>query len=254
MTTITSQTPSTSSRASTASGMSTASGVSTVFAGSGASGGSGAVSMPAKVPGTAEDIGGRSARVRRTARLGAAAAGVCAVGFGYLSLDSLVHPGVKYYRDVVFLWPWLAGAAALVALHLIQRRPGRRVERVGAWLTIGGMALSALGMAPRMAGGDGPWTALLGPAMVAWILGMVVLAVGTWRAGVVPGWAALALALAEPSTVAMAWVLRSVSPLEDTGSYSGALGNAIAWLLLACALLTTADQHRRPAGQRHSIR
>ncbi|WP_007518631.1 hypothetical protein [Pseudofrankia saprophytica] len=189
----------------------------------------------------------RPVHVRRKALLGAAAAGVCAIGFVYLSLDSLVHPGAKYYRDVVFLWPWLSGAAALVALHLVQRRPGRRTERVGAWLTLGGMALSVLGMAPRMAGGDEPWTALLGPAMLAWVVGMVVLAVGTWRAGVVPTWAAVALALAEPSTVALAWVLRSVSPLEDVGSYSGALGNAVAWLLLACALLTTADQHRDPA-------
>ena len=62
------------------------------------------------------------------------------------------------------------------------------------------------------------------------------------------------LALAEPSTVAMAWVLRPVSPLEDTGSYSGALGNAIAWLLLACALLTTADQHRAPVRSRRTTR
>ncbi|ADP84725.1 hypothetical protein [Pseudofrankia inefficax] len=187
------------------------------------------------------------ATVRRTALLGAAAGFVCAVGFGYLSIDSLLHPGARYYRDVVFLWPWLSGAAALVAVHLVQRGPGRRAERVGAWLTFGGMALSVLGMAPRMAGGDEPWTALLGPAMGAWVLGMVVLGVGTWRAGVVPAWAGVAIALAEPATVGLAGVLRPISPLTDVGSYSGALGNAVAWLLVACALLTTASLHREPA-------
>ncbi|WP_238438783.1 hypothetical protein, partial [Frankia nepalensis] len=188
---------------------------------------------------------GDPSAARRTALLGAGAAGVCALGFGYLSIDSLLHPGAKYYRDVVFLWPWLSGALALFALHLVQRRPGQRVERAGAWLTLTGMALSVLGMLPRMAGGDEPWTALLGPAMLAWVVGMVALGIGTWRAGVVPAWAGVAIALAEPSTVGLAWVLRPISPLTDVGSYSGALGNAVAWLLVACALLTTADRHRR---------
>ncbi|WP_158230420.1 hypothetical protein [Pseudofrankia asymbiotica] len=37
-------------------------------------------------------------------------------------------------------------------------------------------------------------------------------------------------------------MLRSGSLLEDVGSYSGALGNAVVWLLLACP-----TDHRRPA-------
>ena len=97
------------------------------------------------------------------------------------------------------------------------------------------MAAAAGGTVARRAGVDAlVWLEAVG--VVGWTAGMLLLGVATARARVVPAWAGVAVAVAEPATVAVALVLSPWVPLRSEGSYSGAVANGAAFLALGVAL------------------
>ncbi len=168
-------------------------------------------------------------------RWGGVSALIGGASFVGLALESIVRPDPERYRTALFLVPWAFSAGGIVGLHARQRWRVGRLGRVGFWATIGAMAAAAAGTVARLAGVDAlVWLEAVG--VVGWTAGMVLLGVATARARVVPAWAGVALAVAEPATVAVALVLSPWVPLRSEGSYSGAVANGAAFLALGVAL------------------
>jgi len=65
---------------------------------------------------------------------------------------------------------------------------------------------------------------------------MLLLGYATVRARIVPARAGIALMLAEPVTVGTALILSPWVPLQSEGSYSGAIANGVAFLILGVSL------------------
>ena len=168
-------------------------------------------------------------------RWGAVSALLGGTAFVALSLESIARPDPERYRTVFFLVPWLLSAGGIVGLHARQREHVGRPGRVGFWATIGAMLAAAVGAIAYLLGLDAlRWLEALG--VVVWTVGMLLLGVATVRARVVAPWAGIALVVAEPATVLTALALSPWVPLESEGSYSGAIANGVAFLLLGVAL------------------
>ena len=176
------------------------------------------------------------------ARWGATGALLGGAAWWGLSLESIVRPDPEDYRNVLFLIPWLLSAAGIAALHHLQRDRSGRLGRVGAWLTLGSIAASTVGTLAPVAGIDSLGWLGFPVGVLGWAIGMALLGIATVRAKVVPGWAGVALAIAEPMTVLVAVALSPLIPLNNEGgSYTGALANGTAFLLLGLALRRSLD-------------
>jgi hypothetical protein len=122
----------------------------------------------------------------------------------------------------------------MVALAAVHRSggPSGRLRRVGIWLVLASMTGAGLALVAHVAGVHGLEAA--GPATgLPWLVGMVLFAIGASRDGVLGRGPAVAVALAEPGTIALAVALSAWRPVEDYGSYTGALVNAAVFALLA---------------------
>lgn len=183
-------------------------------------------------------------------RWGAVSALLGGAAFAALSLESIARPDPERYRSALFLVPWLLSAGGIVGLHARQRERAGRLGQVGFWATFGAMLVAALGTIAYLADVDAlRWLEVVG--VLVWTVGMLLLGVATVRARVVAPWAGIALAAAEPATVLTALALSPWVPLENEGSYSGAIANGVAFLLLGVALRSAKSQPTDlPAGTR----
>lgn len=104
---------------------------------------------------------------------------------------------------------------------LAQRTAGRWAHRA---VVAGSLVLAAAATASNVNGADFAWFPYAAaPANLAWLVGLVALAVSSWRARVVPGWLAAVL----PVTWAGSIVL---SPM------GGGVAVALVWVALAVHL------------------
>ena len=158
-----------------------------------------------------------------------------------LSLESIVRPDPEGYRNVLFLVPWLLSAAAIAGLHLRQRHRAGRLGQIGAWTTLTAMLAAAVGTLSALTDSDALLWLGFPVGALGWAAGMALLGIATIRAKVVPAWAGVALAIAEPATILVAVALSPLVPLQDDGSFSGALANGAAFLALGLALRRSAD-------------
>ncbi len=168
-----------------------------------------------------------------------------------LSLESIARPDPERYRTGLFLVPWVLSAGGIVALHALQHRQAGRLGRVGFWVTISSMLAAAIGTLAYLADMNAlRWLEALG--VVGWTVGMLILGYATVRARVVAARAGVALMLAEPATVLTAVALSPWVPLQSEGSYSGAIANGIAFLIVGVALRSERSGLARlsiPAGE-----
>ena len=72
---------------------------------------------------------------------------------------------------------------------------------------------------------------------VAFIGALVVAGVALLRTHILPRWMGVALIVAQPLAIVLGIVFSPISPLADSGDYTGALGHGIVWGLIAAALL-----------------
>jgi hypothetical protein len=177
----------------------------------------------------------------RVSRYGVA--GLAAVSWCLLGVESIVRPGQHNYRDALWLVPWLLTAAALHRLHVAQRRPGARLEHWSYGVVLAAMAACAAGnlgllfdIEALMALGF-PLGALL------WTLALVPFGVATVRAGVVPRHVGVALALLEPGSLLTGLLLSPIAGLADRGAYSAGIEKGLVLWLVARALVELRDQH-----------
>lgn len=107
-----------------------------------------------------------------------------------------------------------------------------------AWLIF--TPYSATKRADRAASDSGsprPLTRLVLPVGVAgWVGRFLLPGIAAARGRVEPVWGGVALALSQPLAMAAGLALLPISPLSNTGDYSGAIGHGLVWLALRVAL------------------
>jgi hypothetical protein len=158
-----------------------------------------------------------------------------AAGLAWLALgvESIVRPDPRDYRDIAFLVPWCLTLAGVIALERLQRARLGRVGRIGfVGLVVAMLAVIAGSVALMLGLTDTHFMFAVPP----WILTMAVFGGATARAGVVPRWVGVALALTEPLTIATGVALSPWVPLAEHGGFSGAVAHGVIFLSIARAL------------------
>jgi hypothetical protein len=74
-------------------------------------------------------------------------------------------------------------------------------------------------------------------SVLTFVAGLVLSGIAVIRAGVAPRWIGGALIAAQVLTMAIGLALSPISPLVDSGDYTGALGHGLVWAMIAAALL-----------------
>jgi hypothetical protein len=143
--------------------------------------------------------------------------------------------------DLVFAVAW--SSAAIPVVRLRAQQPGRD----GTWGTIGAGALIAgavahvVGLVVQVAGSDALSWLVLPVGVLLLLVGLVALAIGTWRGALLPRWCSIAMGAALPATfLTSIWF-----PVQGDGSgdYPGVFVMGTFWLALALA-------SHRPVGRR----
>lgn len=159
--------------------------------------------------------------------------GLLFIGLSAVSLVSDPAPVL----DLVFAAAWLSAIMPVVRLRALHEGRDGTWGTVGAWALIAGAVAHVLGLVVRVAGSDALNWLVLPVGVLLLFVGLVALAVGTWRAGVLPHWCSIAMALALPLTfLTSIWV-----PVQGDGSgdYPGVFVMGSFWLAVAFA------SHRR---------
>ncbi len=117
--------------------------------------------------------------------------------FGYLQ----AIPGRE---DVALLiLALLLTAAGLVGLHALQGESHGLLERAGFYTAIAALSVRALGAAVFLSGSPAlEWVSL--PGTLGMLLGFVAYGLATLRAGVLPRWYGVALAVSVPASLPLA--------------------------------------------------
>ena len=117
--------------------------------------------------------------------------------FGYLQ----AIPGRE---DVALLvLALLLTAAGLAGLHALQKESHGLVGRAGFYVALASLAARALGAVTFLLGSSAlDWVSL--PGTLGMLLGFVLYGLATLRAGVLPRWYGLALALSVPASLPLA--------------------------------------------------
>ena len=172
----------------------------------------------------------------RPSHLGSLAALAAGLAWSTLSLLSLAEPDPEAHLDVIMLLPLTLSIGGVSAVYLAQRHVFGRLGRLGFGVSIGSLALLVAGQACHVADLEMARNILIVPGIAGWIIGFALLGVATARAGILPVWSGVILALSEPLTILAGIALSPISPLSDFGDYSGAIMHGLIWLSLGIVL------------------
>ncbi len=132
-----------------------------------------------------------------------------------------------------------------LGLHALQRTHAGRLERIGAWVSAVGMAVTLIGQVGIITDVEVLKRTVLPTGVAIWLLGFALFGVATARARVLLPWAGIAIALSQPLAVAAGLTLSPISPLSSSGDYSGAIAHGLVWLALGVALRAHRDAPAR---------
>jgi hypothetical protein len=161
------------------------------------------------------------------------------------SLDSLRDPSVQTYRDALVLAPWLMTGAVLTGVHLLQHHRTGRAAAAGLAVALLGIALGTAGNVGAVLGQEALAVIAFPGGPLCFLAGLALFGAATVRARVLPAWTGVLIALSQPNAMLIGLALSWHAPLQPHGSYTGALGHALAMLAVAAGL--TVAGTRRPA-------
>lgn len=164
-----------------------------------------------------------------------AAAAMAASVFAVVAIHSVLAPDPRDWRTAAMAVGFALVVVALAGVQAVQHSLIGRTGRVAFVVLEVSVAANAALFAAAAAGTD-PAPALAAPAGLGFVVTMIVVGVSTVRARVFPRRVGLAIALAEPATVALGLALSPIAPLHDYGGYTGALGLAAAMAVIAVDL------------------
>lgn len=174
--------------------------------------------------------------VEREARLGALCGWISAIAWVAIGVDSIVRPIQDNRRELYWWIPFVFMIFEIVAVHRVQRGRGLRLERYTYYLVLFASALVLLGNLGLVFNLEALAALGFPGGALVWTVGLIAFGVGTWRARVLPCYAAVSLMLWEPGSIAAGLLLAPISPLRDRGSYSAGLWKGLAVALVALAL------------------
>lgn len=175
-------------------------------------------------------------RIRSMAGVGRIAA-VTSIAWSLQGLASLAIPDPTAALDVTMIAPMSLTAVAIVALHRLGILGSGRLGQVVTTFVGAAAALAIPGqLAMAFDIDEMTWLAFPINALV-FVAGLVLAGIAVIRARVAPRRMGGALIGAQALAVAIGLALSPISPLADSGDYSGALGHGIIWGMIAAALL-----------------
>lgn len=157
-------------------------------------------------------------------------AALTGVLFLVLSAVSLSNDPIPVL-DLVFAGAWLSAALPVLGLRALHDGRDGAPGRIGTLLLVVGAVANAVGLGVHVAGSDALYVLALPVSGALIFLGLVLLAVATWRARVLPRWTSVAMVAVLPLTFLTGiWF-----PLQGDGSgdYPGVFVVGAFWLALA---------------------
>jgi hypothetical protein len=181
--------------------------------------------------------------VQRSARF------AIATGIGWISagLISLALREPHRFLDVLLVAPIALQLGAAVNLHALQRDHSGRLGQMGYRALLFGTPVVLLGQVGIIAGSDLLMKTALPVGMLVWVPGLLLFGVATARARLLPRWIGVGIALSQGLAVLVGLALSPISPLANTGTYTGALAHGVVWLSFALALRARATDQQRAA-------
>jgi hypothetical protein len=172
-----------------------------------------------------------------TNRLAARVAIATSVAWGLQGLISVVLPDPWAGLDVTMIAPMTMAFFAILGLHLLGFTGTGRLGTIAVAIfgvatatAIPGQFAMAFDIESMM------WLAFPLSA-ITFVGGLVLVGIAILRARVAPRWIGGALIAAQPIAMAIGLALSPISPLVDSGDYTGAMGHGIVWALIGAALL-----------------
>lgn len=198
---------------------------------------------------TAEPI---SINIALLAATGSRLAWWAAVSWFALGVESILRPVQANYRDLIWMLPFTLTALAFIYVHYVQRSDSL-AERIGFYSVMIASTLVFSGNIglltdqPMLSVLAFPWGAVL------WAVGLIVFGLGTWKAGKLPKYVALALILLEPGSILTGLVLSPIAPLHDRGGYSAGVEKGLALAFIAYGLRSYLRRSKASERPRHNL-
>jgi len=160
-----------------------------------------------------------------------------AVAWWLQSVISIVLPDPTALLDLTMIVPLMLTLIALLALHWLGLLGTGKLKNVTVWiLTIA--AISAIpGQLSLALDFDSLKPVLVAVSAASFVGGLMLTGIALIRANLAPGWMGVALIIAQPLVMVIAFALSPISPLAESGDYSGAASHGIVWVLIGLSLL-----------------
>jgi hypothetical protein len=174
--------------------------------------------------------------VARLAVRGSVTAGLAAICWIALGMESILRPQQENYRDAIWMIPFALTAGTFVFVHAVQRSREARFERFSFYVVMTASVLVFLGNVgllasqPILARFSFPWGALL------WTVGLIAFGIATLRAKILPAYTGIVLILLEPASILTALLLAPIAPLHERGGYSGGVEKGVVLAVIAMGL------------------
>jgi hypothetical protein len=171
-----------------------------------------------------------------TRRAGIAAV-AASVAWAFQSLVSIALPDPTAVLDVTMIVPMTLTLLAIWRLHQQGAVGNGKLARFGLGLGAIASITTIPGQFAFAFDWGTPGDILKVAIMVAFIGVLLVTGIAVLRARFLPRWVGAALLAAQPLAVLFGILFSPISPLTNSGDYTGALGHGIVWGLIGAAML-----------------
>ncbi len=160
-----------------------------------------------------------------------------AIAWMIQSVVSIALPDPTALLDLSMIVPMLLTILGLTALQRLGLSGTGKLNCLAAWILTIAAFTAIPGQICLAFDLDSIKPVIVGVSAVTFVGGLVLTGIAIIHANIAPRWMGIALVLAQPLVMIIAVALSPISPLAESGDYSGAAGHAIVWALIGLSLL-----------------